>query len=82
MMKTWEYKLQFRNLFKIYKNKYKVYLRMAPTNEEESEETLEAIFSRGLSIHTDIESSSEDTNSKDFQHKVRKAILLLEDATR
>ena len=51
-------------------------------NEENSEETLEALFSRGLDIHSEIESSSEDTNSKEFQLKVRKAILLLEDATR
>jgi len=55
---------------------------MASANEENSEETLEALFSRGLSIHSDIETSSEDTNSKEFQLKVRKAILLLEDATR
>jgi len=56
--------------------------KMASANEENSEETLEALFSRGLSIHSDIETSSEDTNSKEFQLKVRKAILLLEDATR
>ena len=56
-------------------------LKMAK-NEESSEETLEALFSRGLDIHSEIESSSEDTNSKEFQLKVRKAILLLEDATR
>ena len=52
------------------------------SKEENSEETLEALFSRGLDIHSEIESSSEDTNSKEFQLKVRKAILLLEDATR
>jgi hypothetical protein len=55
---------------------------MSHKNDDSSEETLSALFSKGLSLHEELESSSEDTNSESFQLKVRKAILLLEDATR
>jgi hypothetical protein len=55
---------------------------MASREGETSEETLSALFSKGLSLHTELETTEEGSNSEEFQLKVRKAILLLEDATR
>ena len=47
-----------------------------------SGETLSEMFTMGLKLHTSLDESSEPTNSEKFQHGVKKAILLLEDATR
>ena len=55
---------------------------MATSKEDNSEETLSALFSRGLDLHSELETSEEGSNSEPFQIKVRKAILFLEDATR
>jgi immunoglobulin-binding protein 1 len=52
------------------------------TKDEVSTETLSEMFKKGLDIQDGLDSSSKSTNSKEFQHKVRKGILLLEDATR
>ena len=53
------------------------------TSETESEnETLSALFSKGLSIHDSVCADEGDTNSATFQEKVRKGIMILEDATR
>jgi len=51
------------------------------TNEI-SNETLDEMFNRGLNIHDDLEICEECQNSETFQHKVKKGILILEDATR
>ena len=51
-------------------------------NQEVSVETLDEMFKRGLDIHDSLESSAEPVNSPEFQHKVKKGILLLEDSTR
>ena len=55
---------------------------MSSKESDNSEETLSALFSNGLSIHGDLETTEEGSSSEEFQIKVRKAILLLEDATR
>ena len=53
------------------------------TSETESEnETLSTLFSKGLSIHDSVCADEGDTNSAMFQEKVRKGIMILEDATR
>ena len=49
------------------------------TSEEES---LGQLFDRGLNIHGEVLESHDDTNSLQFQDKVKKGILILEDATR
>jgi len=49
---------------------------------EDKDETLSQLFDNALKLHGDISDSSEDTNSKPFQDKVKKGILMLEDATR
>ena len=51
------------------------------TNEI-SNETLDEMFNRGLNIHDDLEICEDCQNSETFQHKVKKGILILEDATR
>lgn len=51
-------------------------------NMEQSDESLSAVFDRALDLHKTVEDSSEDTNSPAFQEKVKKGILMLEDATR
>ena len=48
----------------------------------EQDESLSKLFDRGLGLHSDILNSSEETNSESFQDKVKKGILMLEDATR
>jgi len=49
---------------------------------EDKDETLSQLFDNALKLHGDISDSSDDTNSKPFQDKVKKGILMLEDATR
>jgi len=49
---------------------------------EISNESLDEMFKRGLNIHEDLENCEETQNSETFQHKVKKGILILEDATR
>lgn len=44
--------------------------------------TLSQLFDSGLRIQGELEDSKEDTSSSEVQDKVRKGILMLEDATR
>ena len=46
------------------------------------DESLSQLFDRGLELHTEILTSSDETNSDAYQDKVKKGILMLEDATR
>ena len=55
---------------------------MASNSEDSSEVTLSELFKRGLDIHDWLDKSTLPTNSSEFQHQVKKGILLLEDATR
>lgn len=55
---------------------------MATASEEVSNETLDEMFKQGLEIQQNLENAAEPVNSPDYQHKVKKGILLLEDATR
>ena len=50
--------------------------------EDGGDESLSQLFDRGLELHTEILTSSEETNSDAYQDKVKKGILMLEDATR
>jgi len=52
------------------------------SKEEVSDDSLNAMFKKGLGLHDELDSTSDPTNSPQFQHRARKAILLLEDATR
>ena len=53
------------------------------TSEKDSDnETLSSLFAKGLSLHDSICSDDGDPNSVTFQEKVRKGIMILEDATR
>jgi immunoglobulin-binding protein 1 len=47
-----------------------------------SEESLSAMFDLGFHLHSEIMNSCEDWRSKEYQNKVKRCILLLEDATR
>ena len=59
---------------------------MAPTNNDGddsvSTETLSSVFDHAFRLHSDIVDSSEDFRSERFQSRVRKCIMMLEDATR
>ncbi len=55
---------------------------MAEETDKPSGQTLSQMFDMGLKLHSEIDESSEPSNSDKYQHKVKKAILLLEDATR
>lgn len=48
----------------------------------EKDETLSCLFDKALELHEDLSNSTEATNSESFQEKVKKGILMLEDATR
>ena len=50
--------------------------------DDVSVETLSNMFKKGLDINDELENTGLSSNSDEFQHKVRKGILLLEDATR
>ncbi|KAL1518383.1 hypothetical protein ABEB36_002014 [Hypothenemus hampei] len=50
--------------------------------QENSAQTLHAIFHEGLDLYNCISNSNEPTNSPDVQRNVQKAISLLEQATR
>jgi len=50
--------------------------------ETDRDETLSELFDNALKLHAEVSESSEDTNSEAFQAKVKKGILMLEDATR
>jgi immunoglobulin-binding protein 1 len=50
--------------------------------EKPKSETLDNIFEAGLTLHGDVIDSTEDTVSESVQDNVKKAILMLEDATR
>lgn len=49
---------------------------------DQEEESLSALFDKALVLYNEICDSHEDTNSEPFQDKVKKGILMLEDATR
>ena len=49
---------------------------------DDKDESLSQLFDNALILHSDVFQSSEDTNSQPFQDKVKKGILMLEDATR
>ena len=49
---------------------------------DQEEESLSALFNKVLVLHNQILDSQEDTNSELLQDKVKKGILMLEDATR
>ena len=49
---------------------------------DQEEESLSALFNKVLVLHNQILDSQEDTNSEPLQDKVKKGILMLEDATR
>ncbi len=51
-------------------------------DNETSAETLSQLFDRGFALYNRLEESEEDSSSKAFQDRVRKAILIMEDATR
>ena len=50
--------------------------------DNHEEDSLSKLFDRGLDLHNELQESQEDTNSDVFQDKVKKGILILEDATR
>ena len=50
--------------------------------DNHEEDSLSKLFDRGLDLHNELQESQEDTNSDGFQDKVKKGILILEDATR
>jgi len=49
---------------------------------DDKDESLNQLFDNALNLHTDVFDSSEETNSMPFQDKVKKGILMMEDATR
>ena len=50
--------------------------------DDDKDESLSQLFENALKLHSDVVESSEETNSKPFQDKVKKGILMLEDSTR
>jgi len=48
----------------------------------EKDDTLSCLFDKALALHEDLSDSKEPTNSDTFQAKVKKGIMMLEDATR
>ena len=50
--------------------------------EEPKDKALDEVFDSALALHHEITEGTEDTASKGLQDKVKKAILMLEDATR
>ncbi|XP_023325696.1 immunoglobulin-binding protein 1b isoform X2 [Eurytemora carolleeae] len=52
------------------------------TAPDKNEESLSEMFDRGLGLQEEIENSPEPSNSPEYQNKVKKGILILEDATR
>lgn len=52
------------------------------SKDDVSTETLSEMFKKGISINDDLEKATSSPNSDDYQHKVRKGIMILEDATR
>ena len=51
-------------------------------SETNPNETLPILFAKGLALHDEICSDEGDQRSIDFQNKVQKGIMILEDATR
>jgi len=49
---------------------------------EYSDEGLSLVFDKALALHDQVEDSTEPSTSEDFQHKVKKCIMMLEDCTR
>ena len=54
----------------------------AQVDTDVSTETLSEMFKKGIDINEELETSTLTSNSDEFQHKVRKGIMILEDATR
>ena len=52
------------------------------SKDDVSSETLSEMFKKGISINDDLEKATSSPSSDDYQHKVRKGIMILEDATR
>ena len=50
--------------------------------EEPKDKALDEVFDSALALHHEITEGTEETASKGLQDKVKKAILMLEDATR
>jgi len=50
--------------------------------EDTNKETLDSIFDAGLALHGKVTDSVDDTSSEERQSLVKRAILMLEDATR
>ena len=61
---------------------------MAPINidgdgdDSVSGETLSSVFDHAFRLHSDIVESAEDFRSERFQSRVRRCVMMLEDATR
>ena len=63
--------------------KYKKMASPANSNDDSvSPETLSSVFDHAFQLHSDIADSAEDFRSDSFQSKVRKCVMMLEDATR
>ena len=61
----------------------KISCKMTSTKDlSKTMDTLPSIFAKGLSLHSELCSDSEDPQSDTFQTKVRQGIMILEDATR
>ena len=54
----------------------------AKVDTDVSTETLSEMFKKGIDINEELETSTLSSNNDEFQHKVRKGIMILEDATR
>jgi len=49
---------------------------------EHSEEGLSVVFDKALALHDEVDTSTESSASSEFQLKVKKCIMMLEDCTR
>jgi elongation factor P len=59
-----------------------IYKMAEPELSEYSEEGLGVVFDKALALHDQVEESSEPSASQEFQNKVKKCIMMLEDCTR
>jgi len=50
--------------------------------DPDKDQSLSQLFDNALKLHNDVVDSSENTNSQPYQDKLKKGILMLEDATR
>ena len=49
---------------------------------EEKDETLSQLFDKALHLHSEVSESTVNSSDQEYQDKVKKGILMLEDATR